>query len=136
MPPALLDTDILSEVLKQKDAIVVGKAAQYLKEQRHFAISAISRYEVLRGLLFKNATRQLHQFEQFCRHAIVVSISDAILDRTAELWVEGERRGLPHRDADLLIAATAIEESRVLVTGNVHHFNWIMGLAVENWRQS
>ncbi len=136
MPPALLDTDILSEVLKQKDAAVVANAANYLRQHRQFAVSAISRYEVMRGLRFKNATRQLQQFERFCQHAMVSSISDAILDRAADLWADGERRGHPHRDADLIIAATALEDARVLVTGNVQHFVWIDGLVVENWRHS
>jgi predicted nucleic acid-binding protein len=56
MDAALLDTDALNEVLKQKNAVVVQNAAQYLSEHGQFAISSISRYEVLRGLKEKNAT--------------------------------------------------------------------------------
>jgi hypothetical protein len=41
----------------------------------------------------------------------------------------------PHADADVLIAATALEHGRVLVTGNTAHFSWIPGLAIEDWRQ-
>jgi hypothetical protein len=43
MPLSLLDTDILNEVLKQKNAIVVGHAAAYLAQHGQFAISSISR---------------------------------------------------------------------------------------------
>ena len=49
MPPALLDTDILSEFLKQKNPQVLQRAADYLATYGRFAISAMTRYEVLRG---------------------------------------------------------------------------------------
>lgn len=136
MNEALLDTDILSEVLKQKDATVVQNAANYLQQHARFAISAMTRYEVLRGLKEKGATRQIAQFETFCKHTLVFPISDAVLDRTADLWAAGRKGGYPHRDADLVIAATALEENRVLITGNTVHFAWIPGLVVEDWRKS
>ena len=50
MSPSLLDTDILNEVLKQKNATVTGHAAAYLAQHGQFAISSITWYEVLRGL--------------------------------------------------------------------------------------
>jgi predicted nucleic acid-binding protein len=39
-------------------------------------------------------------------------------------------------DADLIIAATAMEHRRVLVSGNTDHFAWIPGLVLDNWRDS
>ena len=133
MQAALLDTDILSEVLKQKNPTVVQKAAEYL-QQHEFAISAMTWYEVVRGLKFKRASRQLKNFERFCSNSIVCPISEEILNRAADLWVAGEHGGHPHRDADLIIAATALEHGRLLVTGNTPHFAWIQGLSVEDWR--
>jgi len=44
------------------------------------------------------------------------------------------RGGHPGRDADLIIAATALEHGRVLVTGNTLHFSWVRGLKLSNWR--
>ncbi len=66
MAPCLLDTDILSEMLKQKSPTVVQKAAAYLQAHQQLAFSAITRYELIRGLKAKGATRQLSQFETFC----------------------------------------------------------------------
>ena len=37
-------------------------------------------------------------------------------------------------DADLIIAATALEHGRTLATGNAAHFSWINGLNLEDWR--
>lgn len=43
MDAVLLDTDILSEVLKQRNAIVAAKALAYLQQHGHFAVSRITR---------------------------------------------------------------------------------------------
>jgi len=136
MQHSLIDTDILSEVLKQKDAHVLRHATEYLGHHQQFAISAMTRYEVMRGLRDKNAVRQVENFDRFCRHSIVYAITDEILDRAADLWVAGRQAGNPRRDADLIIAATALEHGRALVTGNKSDFLWIPGLAVEDWRDA
>ena len=135
MQPALLDTDILSEVLKRKNPSVLQQAAAYLAIYERFSISAITRYEVLRGLKDKNATRQLRNFAAFCQSVDIFPVTDEILDISSDLWVEARRNGLPRRDPDLMIAATALLHRRVLVTGNTPHFDWIDGLRVEDWRQ-
>ncbi|MBN8625192.1 MAG: type II toxin-antitoxin system VapC family toxin [Planctomycetes bacterium] len=136
MDAALLDTDTLNEVLKQRNPLVVQKSADYLRQHGQFAISAMTRYELLRGLKEKQATKQLTQFQEFCRHSLILPITDAILDRTADLWVAARRGGFPGKDADLLIAATALETQRVLVTGNTAHFAWVPSLKIENWRMA
>lgn len=41
--------------------------------------------------------------------------------------------GRPQKDADLFIAATALEHDHVLVTGNIADFSWITGLRLEDW---
>jgi tRNA(fMet)-specific endonuclease VapC len=62
-------------------------------------------------------------------------VTDAIFDRAADLWVIARQGGYPHGDADLIIAATALEHARALVTGNTPHFAWIPGLVIADWRQ-
>jgi tRNA(fMet)-specific endonuclease VapC len=135
MSPALLDTDLLSEILKGKDRQVVKKASAYLADQKQFALSAITYYEVIRGLKAKQASRQLQNFRIFCEHALVLPITEAILDQAADLWVVADQQGHSKNDADLIIAATAIADGRVLATANTAHFAWIAGLTLENWRQ-
>src|SRR5438552_287800 len=98
MDAALLDTDILSEVLKQRNAAVATKAVAYLQVHSQFAISSITRYEVRRGHLVKNALKALTRFERFCSHNLVIGVSDAILDRAADLWAQARRVGNPCGD--------------------------------------
>jgi tRNA(fMet)-specific endonuclease VapC len=134
MDAALLDTDLLNEVLKQRNPNVIRHAAAYLAQHGQFAISSITWYEILRGLKEKNATAQLVRFEAFCRNTLILPVLDDILERTADLWVTGRNQGMAPNDADLIIAATALHHNRVLVTGNTTHFAWIPGLTLENWR--
>jgi len=135
MPACLLDTDMLSEVLKQKHPIVLQKALAYLQTYQQFSFSSMTRYEVVRGLKAMKATRQLQKFSTFCQHCLIVGIDDTVLDRAADLWVTPHQGGFPKKDADLIIAATALLQRRTLVTGNTNHFSWVPGLAVEDWRQ-
>ena len=135
MEATLLDTDILSEILKGKDPNVVSKARHYHAEHGQFMFSSMTYYEVLRGIKLKQAARQIAQFPHFAASADVVPISVPILERAAELWVQAINQGHPHGDADLIIATTALEVGRILVTGNTQHFAWIPGLRIEDWRQ-
>lgn len=134
MPLRLLDTDTLSEVLKQRRPVVIRKAGAYFQQHQEFAFSSMTRYEVLRGLRDRGATRQLRQFATFCQHSLIFAITDAVLDRAADLWVAGRQAGGARNDADLIIAATALEHGRVLVTGHGAHFSWIPALTLEDWR--
>jgi len=133
---ALIDTDILSELLKNRDAVVIHHGAEYLAQHQRFSISAMTRYEVLRGLKDKAATTQLRHFATFCQHSEVLAITDEVLDRASDLWVEARKGGHPQCDPDLIIAATALVNDRLLITGNTHHFSWIPHLRVDNWRNA
>jgi tRNA(fMet)-specific endonuclease VapC len=47
MSRRLLDTDILSEIIKGKNAAVAARAATYLAEQARFTTSAITVAEIV-----------------------------------------------------------------------------------------
>jgi tRNA(fMet)-specific endonuclease VapC len=134
MDEAILDTDILSEVLKRKDQRVLATARQYLAQHQRLAFSAMTVYEIMRGLLANRAKRQRAEFLKTVGTSDVFPVSVPVLMRAAELWAEGRHGGFPHDDADLIIAATALEAERVLVTGNTSHYSWITGLRLEDWR--
>jgi len=134
MDESILDTDILSEVLKRKDPQVLANARQYLVEHQRFAFSEMTVYEIVRGLKATHATQQLADFLRTVGTSDVFPVGRPILMRAADLWVDGRAGGHPHDDADLIIAATALETQRVLVTGNTSHYAWIKGLNLVDWR--
>ncbi|HEY5312506.1 MAG TPA: type II toxin-antitoxin system VapC family toxin [Pirellulales bacterium] len=131
--PALLDTDVLSEVLKGRHRRILEMAAAYTREHQRFTLSAITLYEIERGLLAKQATRLLMRLDAITEDSTVLSISLSVLRRAARLWAEARAAGRPRNDADLLIAATALEHDLALVTGNQRHFGWIPRLRLEAW---
>lgn len=135
MDVALLDTDMLSEVLKRRHPGVAENARNYLQAHGQFAISIFTQFEIVRGLKEKQAARQLARFETFCQHSSVLPLATNIFERAADLWVMARKSGHPHGDADLLIAATALEHQHALITGNLHHFAWVPGLICVDWRK-
>jgi len=94
----------------------------------------ITRYEILRGLKARRATRQLARFEQRCQHSQVLPLTDDIIVQAADLYALLYQEGQLISDADILIAATALKHDLVMVTENVHHFQRIPGLSIESWR--
>ncbi|MEI8016549.1 MAG: type II toxin-antitoxin system VapC family toxin [Schlesneria sp.] len=134
MSVALLDTDMLSEVIKLRDPIVRNHALTYQQQHGPLTFSAVTRYEVLRGYKQYGATRQLANFAVFCQHSLILPVTDATWDRASDLWAYARQHGHPHDDADLVIAATALENQRILITGNLRHYIWIPGITVVDWR--
>lgn len=55
-PPCLLDTDILSELLKGHPT-VREHVAKYLSEHGRLTFSQITQYEILKGLQSKQASK-------------------------------------------------------------------------------
>ncbi len=134
MEISLLDTDMLSALLKQRNLRVTSTAAEYLRLHDKFAFSVFTRFEISRGFKEKSATNQLARFKEFCRHSVIIPVTDNVFDRAEDLWAIARRGGLPCGDADLIIAATALESGRILVTGNTAHYAWISGLKLQDWR--
>lgn len=134
MEPALLDTDTLSEIMKGRDASVRDNARQYLATFGRFTFSIVTRYEILRGLKARGATRQLVRFDQRCQRSEVLPLTDAIIVRATDIYALLYQQGQLISDADILIAATALEHNRIMVTENRDHFQRIPALAVESWR--
>ena len=129
---ALLDTDILSAVMRQHPS-AFARTRAYLAVHHHITFSIITRYEILRGLYAKNATAQLAAFDRLCSVSHILPLTDAIIVRAASIYADLHRRGALIGDADILIAATGIDHGLVVVTNNEHHYNRIATIQLENW---
>ena len=135
MQRALLDTDTLSNIMRQQPS-ALAHANAYLSIHSCFTISLITRYEILRGLNAKQALKQLEAFERFCAFNEILPITENIVLRAATIYGELHRQGTLIGDADILIAATAVEYGLTLVTNNTNHFQRIKGLSLQNWLTS
>lgn len=133
MQLVLLDTDVLSEVVKGKRPGAVETAERYLEEHFRLTFSAITLYEIERGLTAKRSAKLMARFDVMLRSSDVLPLTIDVLRRAARLWATAARQGRARNDADLLIAATALEHELPLVTGNRSHFEWIEELKLETW---
>lgn len=131
---ALLDTTTLSEVMKGHDEEVSHRAAAYLTRHGCFRFSILTRYEILRGLMARGATRQVERFEECCAESEVFPLDEAVIVRAAQIYAKLRQSGKLIGDADILIGATAVAHGLPLVTENRKHFQRIPGLTVRSWR--
>ncbi|MDA3866502.1 MAG: type II toxin-antitoxin system VapC family toxin [Salinivirgaceae bacterium] len=132
MNRTLIDTDILSYYFKGNQ-IVVKNFENYLQDFDLIEISIITYYEIIGGLMAKNALMQLNVFQDFVDQNIVVPMTENSAKISAELYSTLRQQGNTVDDIDLLIAGVAIDNDLTLVTNNENHFNRIPGLRVENW---
>lgn len=132
MKKALLDTNIITAFLKG-NAAVVERVAQYINVHERLTVSIISYYEILRGLKALGSKKKLQVFEKFVNDCEVEEMGISVMDKAAEIYVKLKNEGKLVEDADILIAATAMNKGFAVVTDNVKHFNRIKGLEVENW---
>ena len=130
----LLDTDTLSEIMRGRDSNIVQKAREYLRTHGQFRISIITRYEILRGLKAKQASRQITLFEERCRKSILYPLIDDIIVKASDIYAYLYNQGLLISDADILIASTALVNNLTLITGNLEHFNRIPNLVSQSWK--
>jgi tRNA(fMet)-specific endonuclease VapC len=128
----LLDTNIISARIN-KNEMVVAKWDEANFSKGPHATSAVSYYEIKRGLLAVNATRKFRDFEAIRQNFQMLFLDgQEVFDKAVDIHVDLRRRGRPIPDADILIAATALTRNLILVPDD-SHFQWVEDLTVENW---
>lgn len=130
----LLDTNIISYLLK-RNTNLEKKLAEVTSLGEEVLISCISYYEIKRGLIAANATRQLNDFDIFFRKYEVLFLDNLeIIEQACKIHADLKIKGRPIQDADVLIAATAITLGLILVS-NDSDLQRVEELSLENWLQ-
>jgi len=132
MKPAMLDTDIVSEFLRGNKR-VVSKIDKYLKEFGFLNLSIITYYEILNGLLYKDAQKQIDRFDKFIELNKVIPLTIHTAKISANIQANLRKNGTEIGHADTLIAGIAIAGSLQLITNNTKHFERIKELEIANW---
>ena len=140
MNKALLDTDILSEVLKGRNPQVVAQAEAYLRHHAMLTVSAVSVIEVVSGLQRMARSAQLEQFLRALDAIEVLPVDTQSAVLAGRIDGDLLRTGQPIGRADPIVAAQAITHGVVLATGNVRHYERIVALGYPlrraNWRDA
>lgn len=123
----LIDTDVLIWNLRGN-----RRAAERLDSSPRFSLAAVTYMELVQGMRNKNELQLLRQALHHWQ-ARVLPVSEAISARALFLV---EEYALSHsmQMADALIAATAIDYGKTLVTANDRHYRHIPDLEIECFR--
>jgi len=132
MKPSILDTDMLSEFLRGNPK-VIAKVVEHLNEYGFISLSIITYYEILNGLLFKDARKQLSKFEEFVKLNKVIPLTLRMAKTAAIIQADLRKKGTEIGHTDTLIAGIAITSELQLVTNNTNHFIRIKELEIANW---
>jgi tRNA(fMet)-specific endonuclease VapC len=126
----LLDTDICISLLRGNRQVI-----EHRKEHAEdISVSFMTVAELFYGAAKSaNPRKNTPIVEQFLLTVHVINSSQNIMKRFGQLKARLERDGVPLADADLLIAATALESCTLLVSGNTQHFTRIEELSLANW---
>lgn len=132
MRASLIDTDILSMFFRN-DPEVTAYFASYLARHKKINISIITHYEIMSGLMHRDARKQTALFLDFVSKNNVLPLTEQSVKISAEIYAELRKKGKPLDDIDLLIAGVAIADDLVLITNNQKHFARIGRLEIEDW---
>ncbi|MEH1844771.1 MAG: PIN domain-containing protein [Nostoc sp.] len=119
---SLLDTDIISEIIKRANPRIIVRANSYLNQFDKYTLSVITVMEIVEGWHKRKQEQRLQQFLTILTSQEILSfdLTEAVLAGKiyADLEITGKRIGYP----DCMIAAIAISHNLTLVTGNLSHY--------------
>ena len=127
----LLDTNIVSDLIRNPAGVVAAKIARVGPET--VCINLIVAGEICFGAKKRNSLRLSRQVEAVLSGCEVLELEPPVEEAYADIRHALEAKGMPIGPNDLWIAAHARCMELILVTDNVHEFNRVPGLTVENW---
>lgn len=139
MNKVVLDTDILSEVLKGRNAKVADKALKYKEFYGAYTITTISVMEIVKGYHKVSREANIQRFLSALPALEILTLNNKSSELAGRIYAELEKSGQPIGRADPMIAGIALANSLHLCTGNTKHYQRIQNhgfdLALENWRE-
>ncbi len=138
MREALIDTDILSEIMEGKNDGVVRFSRQYYRVFRRYTISAITLLEIQSGLTYDPKAKDLENFAAIQPLLEILPVGADEATTAGQITGLLKASGMTIERFDPIIAATAIEQDMPLITGNTRHHQRVVDLGfpltLENWR--
>lgn len=130
----LFDTDVLSNIIKQKPSPMLVDKLQHLPRAAQFT-SSINVGEIYFGA-YRSRKKEL--ILKAFKRRVFPNVNILPFDEESGrifgyIKAETEKNGIGCSEPDLRIAAVAIQHHLILITGNEKHFNQIPGLKIENW---
>lgn len=128
----LLDTNIVSELIKNPQGVVAEKMLSSGLELQ-CCTSIIVACELRYGAAKKQSSKLSFNVEQVLNGLPILALEVSTDAVYANIRVNLEGRGLPIGQHDLFIAAHALSLGLTVVTANEREFTRVENLRVENW---
>ncbi len=132
MPQYMLDTDTVSYLIRGKTPALDTRVAAVAPKS--LCISAVTRGELLYGLMIKDGAHRLAQLiDNFLLRVQCLPWDEAAATQFARVAADLHKAGTPIGSMDAMIAGHATALGAVLVTNNARHFSRVTGLQIQNW---
>lgn len=133
-PRYLLDTNILSDLIKRPGGTVAGKIAEVGSEA--VCTSIVVTCELRFGAEQKAAPHLVQKTGDLLKAIKVLPLEQDADTAYGRIRNALEKAGTPIGANDMLIAAHALSQDLILVTNNTHEFARIEKPPVENWLEN
>jgi tRNA(fMet)-specific endonuclease VapC len=127
----LLDTNILSDVIRQPHGRVAGRVSALSQDELCTSIIVVAELRV--GAIRRETARLAVQLEAVLEGIDVLAFEKPADIAYGKLRAYLEQAGTPVGANDLLIAAHALTLDLTLVTDNEREFSRVPDLKIENW---
>jgi tRNA(fMet)-specific endonuclease VapC len=130
----LLDTNACIRILNNSSSDLATQLHEHQPDE--IALCSVVKAELLYGAQrSSHIAENLRVLDRFFDPFYSLPFDDNCVQAFSRIRTELERAGTPIGPYDLLIAATAVGNSRTLITANTREFNRVAGLMIENWEE-
>lgn len=129
MTTLLLDTDACIEIIRGNPAPLDAWP------EANFAISTVSRFEILSGLRQRRSRKLEKRVHDFLQVADTRLFDEAAADQAVETRIYLDGKGQPIGAYDLLLAGHALSLDMSLLTGNLKDFGRVPELDLKTWER-
>ncbi len=129
----VLDTNVLFDVLS-KQAPVVGALERVMADGALIYLCPFVHFEVRRGFLHRPHAERERRFNAPSHEMHWADLGTGDWNVGAQLWAKCESEGRRQSDADIMIAAFALNRGATVVTADMRSFD-DLPVPTENWRE-
>jgi predicted nucleic acid-binding protein len=128
MTKAILDTDTYSEILRDKNAVLIKKAVAYRQQFGVYTLTSATVVELVAGLQQTGRLDRLNDLLNSLAYERVLPLDRQAAIIAGRMHGDLVRTGQTIGQIDPLIAGIALRRDLTLVTGNTQHYDRIVRL--------
>jgi tRNA(fMet)-specific endonuclease VapC len=130
----LLDTNACIRILNNSSSTLVNRLYEHRPDE--IALCSVVKAELIYGAQRSSRIAEnLRLLDRFFAPFHSLPFNDSCIQTYGYIRSDLERAGTPIGPNDLMIAAIAVSNDRILVTANIREFSRVVGLKFENWEE-